>query len=120
MEDRKGGGDVAILYFRSSILDGLFSVDFDALEAQGVAEGGGVVDSVADHGDGIVAGCWLLVASGLEFADHLGLLVGFHLGADVVDADLFGDQVGGGAVVAGEEDGAEIHGVEGGDGGGGV
>src|SRR5687768_17994570 len=51
----------------------------------------------------------------LEVANRGGLLVGLHLGADVVDADEPGDRLGGGAVVAGEQDRAEAHGVEVGD-----
>jgi hypothetical protein len=66
-----------------------------AIPDVGLHEGGGVVDAVADHGH--------LVAVGLEFAHDLGLALGQHAGADVVDPELVGDVPGRGRVVAGDQ-----------------
>ena len=41
---------------------------------------------------------------GLQVADHVDLVVGQHLGDDLVDADLGGDRAGRPLVVAGEQD----------------
>ena len=61
----------------------------------GLGEGGGVVDTVADHGHGL--------ALGLQAADDVDLVGGQDLGDDGVDADLVGDRPGGAFVVASEQ-----------------
>ena len=51
-------------------------------------------------------------ALGLQAPDHLVLVLGQHLGVDLVDADLPGHRLGGGAVVAGQHDDAQALGVQ--------
>ena len=63
-------------------LDGHVGARADGDAEVGLGERGGVVDAVADHGDG--------VALGLEALDLGDLVAGQHLGHDPVDADLGG------------------------------
>ena len=72
----------------------------------------GVVDAVAGHRDH--------VALLLQLAHLGGLVGGQHVGEDVGDADLGGDGVGGGGVVAGDHPHLEPEGLELGDGLGGL
>src|SRR5208283_3479399 len=64
-----------------------------------------------DHGGG--------AAGGLQVGDQLGLGGGQGTGDDLVDAGRGGHGLGGGGVVAGEQDGAQAQGAQRGHGAGG-
>ena len=70
----------------------------------GLGQGGGVVHAVADHGDDL--------ALALQPAHHVDLVLGQHLGDDVVDADLAGHGPCRPLVVAGEEHRGEAEAAE--------
>src|SRR5205085_4992326 len=92
-------------------LDGDVGSRPDSDAEVGLHEGRRVVDAVADHGHG--------AAVALEAADHGDLVGGEHFGEDRRDADLAGDRLGGGLVVAGDHDDVDAHGAQVGDRGGG-
>src|SRR6202012_5625753 len=75
---------------------------------RGLGQRGRVVDAVADHGRG--------TAAGLQVGDELGLGGGERIADDLVDADRGGDGLGGGVVVAGQQDRTQAELAQGGDG----
>ena len=92
--------------------DGDVGAGADGDAEVGGGQGGGVVDAVADHRDHVPVG--------LEGGDPGGLVGREDLGDDVVDADLSGDGVRGGGVVAGHHPDLQAEGLQLGDGLGGV
>jgi hypothetical protein len=76
----------------------------------GRGERGGVVDPVADHRDD--------VSLPLQLGDRVGLLLGQHLGPDVVDARAGGHRPGRGLVVSGQHHRVHPEPAQRGDGGG--
>ena len=80
-------------------LDGHVGAGAHGQAQVGLGQRGGVVDTVADHGDD--------PALGLQPADDVELVLGQDLGDDLVDADLAGDRPGRGGVVAGQQDRGE-------------
>src|SRR5471032_195087 len=67
----------------------------------GGGQRGGVVDAVADHGDAS--------AAGLQAGDGGRFVGGQHVGDDAAYAQFLADGVGAALVVAGEQDGLDVH-----------
>ena len=85
--DRVGGGaQVAAHEGEVGGLDGDVGAGAHRQAEVGLGQRGGVVHAVADHGDDL--------ALALQPADDVDLVLGQHLGDDLVDADLGGDPLG--------------------------